>query len=46
MMARKRSIIRGMLLIFFISLIIRKVLMRGMIPLGPIKKYPLEKMIL
>ena len=46
MRVRKESTIRGILFIFFISLIIRSALMRGMISSGLIKKYSLEKMIL
>ena len=46
MRVRKESTIRGMLFIFFISLIIRTALMRGMISSGLMKKYSLEKMIL
>ena len=45
-MVRKESTIRGMLFIFFISLIIRTALMRGMISSGLMKKYSLEKMFL
>jgi transposase len=46
MRVRKESTIRGMLFIFFISLIIRTALMMGMISSGLIKKYSLERMIL
>ena len=46
MRVRKESTIRGMLFIFFISLIIRETLMRGMISSGLMKKYSLERMIL
>ena len=46
MRVRKESTIRGMLFIFFISLIIRTALMMGMISSGLIKKYSLESMIL
>ena len=46
MRVRKESTIRGMLFIFFISLIIRTALMRGMISSGLMKKYSLEKLIL
>ena len=46
MRVRKESTIRGMLFIFFISLIIRTALMRGMISSGLMRKYSLEKMIL
>ena len=46
MRVRKESTIRGMLFIFFISLIIRSALMRGMISSGLMRKYSLEKMIL
>ncbi len=46
MRVRKESTIRGMLFIFFISLIIRTALMRGMISSGLMKKYSLERMIL
>ena len=43
---RKESTIRGMLFIFFISLIIRTTLMRGMVSSGLMNRYSLEKMIL
>ena len=43
---RKESTIRGILLPFFISLIIRSALMRGMISSGLINKYSLERMLL
>ncbi len=46
MRVRKESTIRGMLFIFFISLIIRTALMTGMISSGLMRKYSLEKMIL
>jgi transposase len=46
MRVRKESTIRGMLFIFFISLIIRSALMRGMISSGLMNKYSLEKMLL
>lgn len=46
MRVRKESTIRGMLFIFFISLIIRKAIMRGMISSGLMKKYSLERMLL
>ena len=46
MRVRKESTIRGMLFIFFISLIIRTALMRGMISSGLMNKYSLEKMLL
>ena len=46
MRVRKESTIRGMLFIFFISLIIRTALMRGMISSCLMKKYSLERMIL
>ncbi len=46
MRVRKESTIRGMLFIFFISLIIRTALMRGMISSGLMKKYSLERMLL
>jgi transposase len=46
MRVRKESTIRGMLFIFFISLIIRTALMRGMISSGLMRKYSLEKLIL
>ena len=42
MRIRKESTIRGMLFIFFISLITRTTLMRGMIPSGLMSKYSLE----
>ena len=41
---RKESIFRGMLFIFFISLIIRSALMRGMVSSGFMNKYSLEKL--
>ena len=44
MRVRKESTIRGMLFIFFMSLIIRTAHMRGMISSGLMKKYSLEKM--
>ena len=46
MRVRKESTMRGMLFIFFISLIIRTALMRGMISSGLMRKYSPEKMIL
>ena len=46
MRVRKESTIRGMMFIFFLSLIIRTALMRGMISSGLMKKYSLERMIL
>ena len=46
MSVRKESTIRGILFIFFISLIIRSALMSGMISSGLMRKYSLEKMIL
>ena len=46
MRVRKESTIRGMLFIFFISLIIRTALMRGMISSGLMKKYSLERILL
>ena len=46
MRVRKESTIRGMLFIFFISLIIRTALMRGMISSGLMNRYSLEKMLL
>ncbi len=46
MRVRKESTIRGMLFIFFISLIIRTGLIRGMISSGLMNKYSLEKMLL
>ena len=46
MRVRKESTIRGMLFIFFISLIIRTALIRGMVSSGLMRKYSLEKMIL
>ena len=46
MRVRKESTIRGMLFIFFISLIIRTALMRGMISSGLMKEYSLERMLL
>ncbi len=46
MRVRKESTIRGMLFIFFISLIIRTALIRGIISSVLMKKYSLESMIL
>ncbi|MCL4356968.1 MAG: transposase [Candidatus Thermoplasmatota archaeon] len=46
MRVRKESTIRGMLFIFFISLIIRTALMRGMVSSGLMNRYSLEKLIL
>ncbi len=46
MRVRKESTIRGILFIFFISLIIRSALMRGMISSGLMNRYSLEKMLL
>ena len=46
MRVRKESTIRGMLFIFFILLIIRSALMRGMISSGLMNRYSLEKMLL
>ena len=43
---RKESTIRGNIFVFFLSLIIRNALMRGMISSGLMKKYSLERMIL
>ncbi len=43
---RKESTIRSMLFIFFISLIIRSALMRGMVSSGLMNRYSLEKMLL
>ena len=43
---RKESTIRGILFVFFISLIIRSALLRGMESSGLLKKYSLERMIL
>ena len=45
MRVRKEST-RGILFIFFISLIIRSALVRGMISSGLMNKYSLEKMLL
>ncbi len=42
----KESTIRGILFVFFISLIIRSALLRGMESSGLLKKYSLERMIL
>ena len=44
MRVRKESTIRGMLFIFFISLIIRTALMREMISSGRMQKYSQEKL--
>ena len=44
MRVRKESTIGGMLFIFFISLIIRTALMRGMVSSGLMNRYSLEKM--
>ena len=46
MRVRKESTIKRMLFIFFISLIIRTALMRGMIASGLMRKYSLEGMLL
>ena len=46
MRIRKESTTRGMLFIFFISLIIRSTLIRGMISSDLMKRYSLEKMLL
>ena len=46
MRVRKESTIRGMLFVFFLSLIIRTALMRGMISSGLMKKYSPERMLL
>ena len=46
MRVRKESTIKGMLFIFFISLIIRTALIRGIISSVLMKKYSLESMIL
>ncbi|MGC8506620.1 MAG: hypothetical protein ACP5NK_08010 [Thermoplasmata archaeon] len=43
---RRESTIRGTIFVFFLSLIIRNALMRGMISTGLMKKYSLERMIL
>ncbi len=43
---RKESAIRGILFVFFISLIIRSALLRGMESSGLLKKYSLERMLL
>ena len=42
----KESTIRGILFVFFISLIIRSALLRGMESSGLLKKYSLERMLL
>ena len=42
----KESTIRGILFVFFISLILRSALIRGMEPSGLIRKYSLERMFL
>jgi transposase len=46
MRKRKESTIRGTIFVFFLSLIIRNALMRGMISTGLMKRYSLERMIL
>jgi transposase len=46
MRIRKESTTRGMLFIFFISLIIRSTLIRGVISSDLVKRYSLEKMLL
>jgi transposase len=46
MRVRKESTIRGLLFVFFISIIIRNALMRGMTSSDLMKKYSLEKMLL
>jgi transposase len=46
MRVRKESTIRRILFVFFISLIIRNVLMNGMISSGLKRKYSIEKMML
>ncbi len=46
MRKRKESTIRGTIFVFFLSLIIRNALMRGMISTGLVKKYSLERMLL
>ena len=46
MRKRKESTIRGNIFAFFLSLIIRNALMRGMIASGLMKKYSLERMLL
>lgn len=43
---RMESTIRGILFVFFISLIVRSALMRGMISSGLINKYSMERMLL
>ena len=42
----KESTIRGTIFVFFLSLIIRNALMRGMITSGLMKRYSLERMLL
>ncbi|MEM0136252.1 MAG: hypothetical protein QXU18_13680 [Thermoplasmatales archaeon] len=46
MRIRKESTIRGILFVFFISLIIMTVIMNGMISSALIKKYSIEQMLL
>lgn len=46
MRVRKESTIRGTIFVFFLSLIIRNALMRGMIASGLMKKYSVERMLL
>jgi len=46
MRKRKESTIRGTIFVFFLSLMIRNALMRGMISTGLMKRYSLERMIL
>ncbi|MGP6207518.1 hypothetical protein ACNF42_05760 [Cuniculiplasma sp. SKW3] len=46
MRKRKESTIRGTIFVFFLSLIIRNALIRGMISSGLMKKYSLERMLL
>ncbi|MGP6206763.1 IS1634 family transposase, partial [Cuniculiplasma sp. SKW3] len=46
MRKRKESTIRGTIFVFFLSLVIRNALMRGMISSGLMKKYSLERMLL
>ena len=43
---RRESTIRGTIFVFFLSLIIRNALMRGMIASGLMKRYSLERMLL
>ena len=46
MRAGKECTIRGILFVFFISLILRSALIRGMESSGLIRKYSLERMLL